>query len=171
MEKMEYLSVIKEWLKSGVLDVQSWLMLIVAIIYAFITYRILRATNLNTQETLRPKVYVDFSFDKGQHMYAVVKNYGKRSATDIKIKFEPDFKYGNDESLNNAPYIKAIPFLAPDNERRSLLGVAPELFEKNKANNILKVSIQYTDETKKPKYPTKYELSLDSFRVRFVDSK
>ena len=152
------------------IQIQSWLILIVTGIYAIITYFILRATVMNTKETLRPKVYVDFSFDNDQHMYVVVRNYGKRAASNIVINFDPDFIHGDDESLNNAPYIRSIPFLAPDNERQSLLGDAPEIFEKNRGSNILKISINYTDETAKPKYFTKYNISLDSFKVRFIGS-
>lgn len=150
------------------IQIQSWLMLIITVAYVVITFFMLRATILNTQEILRPRIYLDFIFDTSQGMYAIIKNYGKKAACNIEITIDPDFKYGNDESLNNAPYIKSLPFLAPENERRSRLGNAPELFEKNKSNNILKVSVRYADEISKQKYYTFYNISLDSFRVRFV---
>jgi len=168
MEEMECQSIIEEWIKDGGLQMQSWLMFIVTGIYAFITYRILRATNLNSAETLRPRIYLDFSFDHSQEMYVIVKNYGKKAACNIEIKLVPDFIYGNNELLNNAPYIKSLPFLAPENERRSALGNAPELFKKNEKNNEIKVTIGYIDEVSKQEYSTSYKLSLDSFRVRFI---
>jgi hypothetical protein len=117
---------------------------------------------------LRPRIYFDFSFDATQEMYAVIKNYGKRAACDVKIEIVPDFIHGMNESLNDAPYMKSLPFLSPENERRSALGPAPELFQKNKGSNEIEVSIRYIDEASKKKYDTSYKISLDSFRVRYV---
>ncbi len=149
------------------IQISDWSMLLITGIYVFITYRILRAANLNTKETLRPRVYGDFNFDfQNQTMYVQIKNFGKKAAYNIQTKFDPDFIYGNDESLNAAPYIKSLPFLAPGNERKSILGKAPELFKKQKNDNI-KISIEYTGKDPKEKFSENYNFSLDSFRIRF----
>ncbi len=140
-------------------------MIFLTLSYVITTIAILHSSKKQFQETMRPKVHVDFKFKNAQ-MYVLVKNYGERSAHKINIKFTPDIKYkvGNERTLNSTPLIENLPFLAPKNELDSLLGMGFDILPAHESQDII-AEINYESE-KGIKYEEKQTFSLAAYSKR-----
>ena len=140
-------------------------MILLTLSYVITTITILHSSKKQFQETMRPKVHVDFKF-KNEQMYVLVKNYGERSARKIKIKFTPDIKYKirNERALNTTPLIENLPFLSPKNELDSLLGMDFHILPAYESQNII-AEVNYESE-KGVKYQEKQTFSLAVYSKR-----
>lgn len=153
------------------MGITNWLMVILTLAYVVTTVCILICSARQFKENLRPRVYVDFRFE-GHEMYVVVKNFGKKAAHDIVIKFTPDIEYkmGGKRTLNDQPFIKNLPFLSPQNEIDSTIGLSPEVLPMQNSKEVDAV-INYTDEEGN-KYREEYSFSWDAYSKRnFVAKK
>ncbi len=138
--------------------------------YVIITGIILYVSSKQTTETFCPKIYADFRF-KGQSMSFVIKNVGGRAAYDIKIAFNPAFKYKmpDEIDLNNHPLLNKLSFLSPKEEAETSIGTAVNVLNMQQTEN-LSIEITYFDEKRK-KFLQKYNLNIDSYRRNYVDHK
>jgi hypothetical protein len=105
-------------------------------------------------------------------MYVVIKNFGKKAAYNTVVKFTPDIEYemGEKRMLNNQPFINNLPFLSPQNELDSTLGLSHEVLPMQNSKEVNAV-INYTDE-KGSKYREDYSFSWQAYSKRnFVAKK
>lgn len=151
--------------EGGTMVLTNWLMVILTLAYVITTICILASSAFQFKETNRPRVYVDFKFE-GHEMYVVIKNFGKKAAYNIVTKFTPDIEYkmGEKRMLNNQPYINNLPFLSPQNELDSVLGMSFEVLPKQNSQNV-NANISYRDE-KGDKYSENYCFSWQAYSKR-----
>ncbi len=143
----------------------NWLMIILTLAYVITTICILVSSNSQFKEANRPRVYVDFKFE-GHEMYVVLKNFGRKAAYNIVTKFTPDIEYqmGERRMLNDQPYINNLPFLSPQNELDSALGMSFEVLPKQNSQEVIAI-ISYLDD-KGNKYNEKYCFSWQAYSKR-----
>ncbi|RJP28013.1 MAG: hypothetical protein C4533_05920 [Candidatus Omnitrophota bacterium] len=152
------------------MGITNWLMVILTLAYVITTICILVNSTRQFKENLRPRVYVDFRFE-GHEMYVVIKNFGDKAAYNIIIKFTPDIEYqmGGKRMLNDQPFIKNLPFLSPQNELDSIMGLSSEVLPLQNSKEV-RATINYKDE-KDNKYNENYFFSWEAYSRRNFVSK
>ncbi len=145
------------------MTISDIVMICLTFTYVITTILILKSSNKQFKENIRPRVYVDFKF-LNAIMYIVVKNIGERAAHNINIKFDPDIKYEKEETLNNIPLIKNLPFLSPKNELDTVLGTGFDILPRNKFDRVEAI-VKYEDE-KNNEYTEKHSFSLEAYSKR-----
>jgi hypothetical protein len=87
-------------------------------------------------------VIVDFVFEDGL-LYVVVANVGDRPALQVSFKFGTAFRgLGGSVEMTRLPLLRAIPFLAPRKEIRTLLDSAADYFARGEPTKIT-VTVSY----------------------------
>lgn len=145
------------------ISISDIFMVFLTLAYVITTICILMSSKKQFNETIRPKLYLDFKFNFNKAMaYVILKNVGKRSAKDIKIQFDREIKVIDDQRiLNNLPFIKELRFLSPGEYLESCIGSADELVQNYKEKDV-KITIEYYNENG-TKFIEEHNISFGSY--------
>ena len=125
--------------------IASVVLVIVTIVYTILTRSMAKAT----RDALRPYVYLDFSFQAGGTLMAVVVgNSGSRAAAQVKVKL---IKATDDELaklFQPLPMATGIGYLSPGATRRYSLEISHTLWSKDTLP-VLDFEVAYHDGSRK----------------------
>jgi len=129
-----------EWLKD-LNQYSNLILVIVTVIYVYLTYKMLKSNKELIQETTRPYVVVDLSAIDNKILLNI-KNEGNRAAFNIRILIKPNlFKLFKPDIINHEYQLIDIPFIAPKSETIEVLYKMDVINKNYKANkDIFKIT-------------------------------
>jgi hypothetical protein len=131
--------------------------------YVLFTYWILKTTRSSLLEQNRPYVIVSLPLDDINLMLSI-KNFGKRPAFRINVNINPSLEQINTHEFMKKtwPPMLSQTFLAPEQEIRNLIGVAPALLKIEPEKKKFDIEVDYYD-SEHNHFNHKYYIDLNSY--------
>ncbi len=132
-------------------EILTAILVVVTAVYAWVTFRIMRANERSTaiaskqtEDSLRPYVYYDFSYDP-PCIDGRLENFGKTAAYDISVSLEPSLGVVHSKKKGSGCIIDhPTSYLPPTRQIVEFLGTWDEVTA-NDTNLVYHGSITYRD--------------------------
>lgn len=157
-------------LKDWILVLTTIITTVATVIYAILSYKMLKQMDKNNKLSQEPLVYVYVEDENWDDFYIKIENVGRGIAYNISFSFEPDFNYPKYNYLiSEHPIFRHTKQLKPSQNNRTYLE-GNTYFNNPEMPKVFFVNVTYED-IYKQKFEQKWELSTDMYRNRLHVNK
>lgn len=130
---------------------------VITLFYVALTAMMLAQMNRAHHADTRPYVSIDLVIEN-HRVWVRAYNYGRSSARNVKVRFEPDITLKTTKTLNESVFKDVISYFPPQKEIRCFINQSPEFLRSS--NETYRVKCEYTDAQNKKVIKESHTISV-----------